>query len=78
MYDSHLHTFEIRGIDLDVHYTIDVDTDPYGTGDSPISYDVDIHIVEATDSTTNIKDLVSSDVIDMITDEIIALWVSKQ
>lgn len=78
MYDSHLDTFEIRSINLDVHYTIDVDTDPYGTGDSPISYDVDIHIIEANDSNLNIKDLVSGDVIDMITDEIIALWVSKQ
>lgn len=78
MYDSHFHTFEIRGFDLDVHYTIDVDTDPYATGDSPISYDVDIHIIEVAYTNTDIKDLVSSDVIDMITDEIIALWVSKQ
>jgi hypothetical protein len=71
--DGTLETFEVFGIELDVIYECEVEVDPYGTGDSPTTYEVTIHSVETTDSTINIEELLSKRVMDALEDEIIAL-----
>ena len=61
----------INGIDLTVYYTCEFERDPYGTGDSPDVYDIDITEVEVADSTVNILSLLPDSVISDIEDEII-------
>ena len=61
----------ISGVELTAFYTIEIETDPYGTGDSPTSYDVDILHIEARDSTINLMSILSYDVIEEIENEII-------
>jgi hypothetical protein len=61
----------INGIDLTVYYTCEFESDPYGTGDSPDVYDIDITEVEVADSTVNILSLLPDSVISDIEDEII-------
>jgi len=39
---------KLIGVDLLVYYTYHVEHDPYGTGDSPTSYDVSIARVEVS------------------------------
>ena len=61
----------INGIDLTVYYTCEFERDPYGTGDSPDVYNIDITEVEVVDSTVNILSLLPDSVISDIEDEII-------
>ena len=61
----------INGIDLTVYYTCEFERDPYGTGDSPDVYNIDITEVEVADSTVNILSLLPDSVISDIEDEII-------
>ena len=61
----------INGVELTAFYTIEIETDPYGTGDSSTSYEVDILHIETRDSTTNIIDILAQYVLDEIETEII-------
>ena len=61
----------INGIDLTVYYTCEFERDPYGTGNSPDVYNIDITEVEVADSTVNILSLLPDSVISDIEDEII-------
>ena len=61
----------INGVELTAFYTIEIEYDPYGTSDSPTSYDVDILHIEARDSTINLMSILSYDVIEEIENEII-------
>ena len=61
----------IKGVELTAFYTINVEADPYGTGDSPASYEVDILHIEAKDSTINIMGILAEDVLKEIENEII-------
>jgi hypothetical protein len=61
----------ISGVELTAFYTIYIETDPYGTGDSPTSYELDILHIEAKDSTINLMSILSYDVIEEIENEII-------
>ena len=61
----------INGIDLTVYYTCEFERDPYGTGDSPDVYNIDITEVEVADSTVNILSLLPDSIISDIEDEII-------
>ena len=61
----------INGIDLTVYYTCEFERDPYGTGDSPDVYNIEITEVEVADSTVNILGLLPDSVISDIEDEII-------
>ena len=61
----------INGVDLTVYYTCEFERDPYGTGDSPDVYNIDITEVEVADSTVNILSLLPDSVISDIEDEII-------
>jgi len=63
----------INGIDLTVYYTCDFERDPYGTGDSPDVYNIDITEIEVSDSTVNIMGLLPDSVISDIEDEILDL-----
>jgi cytidylate kinase len=63
----------INGIDLTVYYTCDFERDPYGTGDSPDVYNIDITEIEVADSTVNIMRLLPDSIISDIEDEIIEL-----
>lgn len=63
----------INGIDLTVYYTCEFERDPYGTGDSPDVYNIDITEVEVADSTVNILSLLPDSVISDIEDEIIEM-----
>jgi cytidylate kinase len=63
----------INGINLTVYYTCDFERDPYGTGDSPDVYNIDITEIEVADSTVNIMGLLPDSVISDIEDEIIDL-----
>ncbi len=63
-----LRTFTLNDIELDVYFTMTQENDPYGTGDSPTLYDVDIFSIETLDSTTNIQSLLADEVIDQLHD----------
>ena len=67
---SYLDT-SINGVEITAFYTIQIEKDPYGTYDSPVSYEVDILHIETRDSTTNIMDILAQDVLDEIENEII-------
>ena len=64
-------TIEIKGILLDIYYDCIITKDSYGTGDSPKSYEIEIHEIELTDNTVNIKELLSDEYIDKIENKII-------
>lgn len=66
-----LMTTTINNIKLDVYYSYESEKDPYGTGDSPTAHYVEIIAIEATDSTTDITDILSDAVIEQIEQEII-------
>lgn len=61
----------VEGVELTAFYTIETEDDPYGTGDSPTSYEVDIFHVEARDSTINILDLLAEHILEEIENQII-------
>lgn len=61
----------INGIKLDVYYEFSSINDPYGTGDSPTQYDVEIKSIELQDSPTDIYELLDYKIIEQITSQII-------
>lgn len=62
---------KLNGITLHVFYDCDVIHDPWGTGDSPINYEIELYEIEIEGSDTNILNLLSTRIIDLIEDEII-------
>ena len=67
---SYLDT-SINGVEITAFYTIQIEKDPYGTYDSPVSYEVDILHIETRDSTINIMGILAEDVLEEIENEII-------
>ena len=53
---------KLDDVALTVYYTYEVEHDPYGTGDSPTSYDVHIVRVELKDSNVDIFDFLSESI----------------
>jgi len=68
-----LQTVEVNGVKFDVYYTAKVENDPYGTGDSPASCEVDINSIEVGADTQNLLDFLSDTVVAEIEQEIIKL-----
>ena len=64
-------TVEVLGAKLDVYYDCTAERDPYGTGDSPTAYDIDIVSIESGADTQDIQELLANSVIQIILDEII-------
>jgi len=62
---------KLDDVDLTVYYTYDVEQDPYGTGDSPTSYDVTIARVEVAASDADIYCLLSNEALHDIEQQII-------
>lgn len=62
---------EINGVSLTVFYTCIQERDPFGTGDSPTKYNVDILQVEAADSAINLIDVLQESVLEEIEEKII-------
>lgn len=68
-----LETIQVCGIDLDVYYDCTITRDPYGTGDSPTEYEVDIQSIEVTGDTQNIQEILADRCIEYIIDKIIQI-----
>jgi hypothetical protein len=68
-----LETIQVCGIDLDVYYDCTITRDPYGTGDSPTEYEVDIQAVEIAGDTQDIQDILADRCIEYIIDTIIKI-----
>lgn len=66
-----LQTIEVLGVEFDVYYECEVEHDPYGTGDSPTSYNIEIISIEAGTDTQDLHDLLSKFVIENITEQLI-------
>ena len=61
----------IDDVDFDVYYTVEIEKDPYGTGDSPTSISVDIHEIELAGCAIDITPFISTWVYDSCVDAII-------
>lgn len=66
-------TIKINGINIDVYYEINVETDPNGIGDRKPKYAVDINSVELVTDTVNIYSLLAEDVLIEIDNKIIEI-----
>ena len=66
-------TLQINGIDMDVYYTCNIEKDPYGTGDSPKEYQVDIISIEIGVDTQNVYEILPSFILDQIIEDIIEI-----
>lgn len=62
---------EVYGINFYCYYEVEVQTDPYGTGDSPTHYDITLNEVSIDGSTTDLSEVLHQSVIDKIYDEIL-------
>lgn len=68
-----LQTVEIYGVKLDVYYEIMKERDPYGTGDSPTSYEIDIESIETVGDTQDITNILPESVIELIQQKLVEL-----
>jgi hypothetical protein len=66
-----LETVVVYGVSLDVYYDVSIEKDPYGTGDSPTSYEFDIKSIEAIGDTQDLTDLLHENVIESIHEQLI-------
>lgn len=64
----------VDGFTFDVYFNITKKRDPYGTGDSPAQFFIDLHEISLADSNTDITDLLPNSVIDDIETAIIELY----
>lgn len=68
-----LQTIQVCGVDLDVYYDCTITRDPYGTGDSPTEYEVDIQAIEVAGDTQDIQEILADRCIEYIIDTIIQI-----
>jgi hypothetical protein len=68
-----LQTLTICGVDLDVYYDCTITNDPFGTGDSPTEYEIDINAIEIAGDTQDIQDILADRCIDQIIDKLIEI-----
>jgi len=66
-----LQTLKVFGVNFDVYYEAEYNKDPLGTGDSPAEITVEISEIECGADTQNLIDVLSSDTIEKIRQEII-------
>lgn len=64
----------VDGFTFDVYFNIYKERDPYGTGDSPSQYFIDLHEISLADSNTDIMELLSNSIIDEIETTIIDIY----
>jgi hypothetical protein len=62
---------EVNGVELTVFYKCSKERDPFGTGDSPTEYNVELLQVEAVDSTINLIEVLQESVLEEIEAKII-------
>lgn len=72
-----LEIITVLDIDFYVYYSVEIQKDPYGTGDSPTSYDIDINEVSLPGDVTNLIECLSSYVIDTIYDKLLEIESNK-
>lgn len=63
--------FEACGIKFDVYYSAESCKDAYGTGDSPTLHDINICEVSLEHDTTDLTEVLSSNIMERIHDEIL-------
>ena len=68
-----LESVKVYGIEFDVYYDCNTERDPYGTGDSPTSHDIDIISIEAGADTQDLQDVLANSVIEKIIEQIIEI-----
>lgn len=61
----------IDDVEFDVYYDVEIEKDPYGTGDSPTSLVIDIHEIELAGSVIDITPFISTWTYDHIYDEVL-------
>ena len=62
---------EINGIKFDIYFKVNTCNDAYGTGDSPSLHDVDIFEISLAGDATDLQEVLSSNILDLIHDEIL-------
>ncbi len=62
---------EVYGINFYCYYDVEIQTDPYGTGDSPTHYDITLNEISVDGSTTDLSEVLGQSVIDTIYDKIL-------
>lgn len=72
-------TINVKGVDFEVFYSLTSDKDPYGTGDSPTQYYLDVHAIaiEPIPESVDLKDHLSDWVIEYIESKIISLEANQ-
>ena len=66
-----LEQVEVLGVKFDVYYECETEHDPYGTGDSPTSYDITIISIESGTDTQDLQEVLANYIIEQITEELI-------
>jgi len=64
---------EVCGVNLDVYYDYSVEHDPYGTGDSPTAYVIQINSIEVGGDTQNVIDIMPNFVLEKIEQKLIQI-----
>lgn len=64
----------VDGFTFDVYFNIYKERDPYGTGDSPSQYFIDLHEISLADSNTDIMELLPDSMVDEIENKIIDIY----
>jgi hypothetical protein len=65
----------VNNIEFDVYYSIYEHIDPYGTGDSPTRYEVDIISIEVGTDTQNVMDILPDSILLKIDKELLKLYL---
>lgn len=66
-------TLKVHNITFHVYYDCEIEKDPYGTGDSPTKYQVEIIAIEVGEDTQNVYDILPNAIIEDITEQIIQI-----
>ena len=66
-----LEQVEVLGVLFDVYYNCQIENDPYGTGDSPTSYDITIVSIETAGDTQDLQEVLANYVIEQIIEKLI-------
>jgi hypothetical protein len=66
-------TLEVHNITFHVYYDCKIEKDPYGTGDSPTEYQVNIMTVEIGEDTQNVYEILPNVIIEKITEQLIQI-----
>ena len=66
-------TLEVHNITFHVYYDCEIEKDPFGTGDSPTEYQVNITTIEIGEDAQNVYDILPNVIIEELTEQIIQI-----